>query len=92
MNESSIYSVRPSSSRDVTQIETRTLRNRFTPTTKIIFVLSISPDFYTSVLLNFINSKKVRLKTLFSVSNWVKPIYAGKCSKSTFLTFLTSQE
>jgi len=36
MNESSIYSVRPSSSRDVTQIETRTLRNRFTPTIKPI--------------------------------------------------------
>ena len=60
MNESSIYSVRPSSSRDVTQIETRTLRNRFTPTTRPIFVLSISPDFYTSDLFNFIISKKVR--------------------------------
>ena len=90
MNESSIYSVRPSSSRDVTQIETRTLRNRFTPTTKPIFVLSISPDFYIGYFYYFqfyyFEKGKVDSKNLFPVWNWGKPRTVGE-SKSAWPKF-----
>ena len=79
MNESSIYSVRPSSSRDVTQIETRTLRNRFTPTIKPI---SISQFHRILNIGHFkvycLEKGKAHSKKIFPVNSWRKPRGFGK--------------
>ena len=70
MNESSIYSVRPSSSRDVTQIETRTLRNRFTPTIKPISFSQFHWILYIGHFkIYFSQNGKAHSKYLFPVSS-----------------------